>query len=134
MEIINKNFLTVVKVYEFIKPDLHKIYHINDNCSIECHNEYFHTFKYRFLYDDKFTIIRNIEMVNLTFSDKEMNLYLFKVKLKVARENGFILYRINILTVRNYCNLSNINIYYYLKFRIPIPMCQRQFFTIISQN
>ena len=36
------------------------------------------------------------------------------------------------LTIKICSNLSNINIQYYLKFRI--PMCHTQFFRIISQN
>ena len=60
-----------------------------------------------------------------------MNLYELK-KIKIARQNGFVLNQVNGLTIKIYSNLSNINICYYLKLRIPIM--HRQFFKILSQN
>ena len=53
-------------------------------------------------------------------------------KLKIAREKGFIFNQILKLTIKTYSNLSNINIQYYLKHRIPIM--HRHFFKKISQN
>ena len=69
---------------------------------------------------------------NLTISEKGMGLYELNKKLTDARENGFIFNQINKLTIKIYSNLSNINICYYLKLRI--PMCHRLFFRRISQN
>ena len=53
-------------------------------------------------------------------------------KLKNARNNGFILNEIVILTIKIDSSLSNINIQYYLKF--PLPILHRQILEIISQN
>ena len=50
----------------------------------------------------------------------------------VARQNGFDFKQINQLTIKIYSNLSQINVHYYLKLRIPIM--HRHFFRIISQN
>ena len=61
-----------------------------------------------------------------------MSLYDVNEKLKIARENGFVVNQINKLKIKIYSNLSNKNIHYYLKFQI--PMCHRQFFKVISQN
>ena len=53
-------------------------------------------------------------------------------QIKNARQNGFIFNQINDLTIKIYSNLSNMNIRYYLKLRIPLK--HRQFFKILSQN
>ena len=53
-------------------------------------------------------------------------------KVKNARRKGFIFNQINKTTLKICSNLSNINIQYYLKFRIPIM--HRQFFKKISHN
>ena len=45
-----------------------------------------------------------------------------------------ILNQMNKLTIKIYSNLQSINICYYLKHRIRIPMCHRLFFRPISQN
>ena len=49
--IMNKNQLTIGKEYEFDKPLIHKIDSIIDKCCRDCHNSYFHTFKYRCIYN-----------------------------------------------------------------------------------
>ena len=76
--------------------------------------------------------ITNNEIINLTIMGKSMNFYELNKKLTIARQIGFIFNQINKLTIKIYSNLSNINIHYYLKHRI--PMCQRQFFKTLSQN
>ena len=38
----NQNQLTIVKQYEIIKPLIHKIDSIIDNCIRDCHNKFFH--------------------------------------------------------------------------------------------
>ena len=50
-----------------------KIDSIFDNCIRDCHNQYFHTFEYKCVYDIKITNIGNNETVNLTDADKSMN-------------------------------------------------------------
>ena len=61
-----------------------------------------------------------------------MSLFELNKKLTVARQNGFTVNYINNFKIKFYSNLSNINIYYNLKLRIPI--CHRQFFKKLSQN
>ena len=61
-----------------------------------------------------------------------MGLFELNKKLRVARQNGFIFNQLNKLTIKNYSNLSNINISYYLKHRIPTP--HRLNFRGISHN
>ena len=48
-----------------------------------------------------------------------MDLFGLNKKLTVARQNGFIFNQINKLRINIYSSLSNINIHYYLKLRIP---------------
>ena len=103
-----------------------------DSCFKDCHNNFFHKLKYECIYDIKFKNITNIELINFTVSSKNMDLYDLNNKLKVARERGFIFIHINKLTIKNYSHRRFIDINYYLKF--PMPMCQRQFFRVISQN
>ena len=51
---------------------------------------------------------------------------------KIAWQKCFICNQIIKLTIKKFGNLSNINICYYLNFRI--PMCHRQFLRNLSQN
>ena len=55
-----------------------------------------------------------------------------KKKLTVTRQNGFIFNQINELTIKICSNLTEINIYYYLKLQIPIMHIH--FFRKLSQN
>ena len=130
--IMNENQLTIVKEYEFDKPPIQKIDSIIDNCYRDCHNKYFHTFEFKCVYNIKLTNIANNETVKITISDKSMGLFELNEKLTVARQIGFIFHQINNFKIKIYSYRSNINICYYLKFRI--PMCHRLFFKIISQN
>ena len=59
-------------------------------------------------------------------------MYELNKKLTLARERGFIFNQINKLTKKIYSNLSNINIHYYLKLRIPIM--HRLFFIKLAHN
>ena len=127
-----KNQLTIVKEYEFDKPLIHKIDSIFDNCFRDCHKNYYQTFEFKCEYDIQLTNLRNNEIINLTISDKNMNLYELNKKLTVARQNGFIFNQINELTIKSYSNLSHINIQYYHKHHIPIM--HRHFFRIFSKN
>ena len=84
--------------------------------------------KYECINDIKLTNITKNEAINLTISDKSMNLYEVIKKLTVARQNGFLFNQINKLTIKFYSPLRYINISYYLKSQT--PMCQRQCFRV----
>ena len=129
---MNGNELYIVKEFEFYNPSIHKVDSIIDNCYRDCHNKYFHTFKYVCIYDIKLTNITNNETINLTISDESLGLYELNIKLTIARQRGFILNQINKLTIKIYSHQRYINISYYLKHRI--PMGQRLFFRKISEN
>ena len=129
---MKENELYVVKKYKFDNPLFHKIDSKIDGCYRDCHNKYFHTFKYVCIYDIKLTNITNNEIINISISDESMNLFELNKKLTVARQRGFRFLHIKKLTIRIYSHQRYINISYYLKHRIPI-MC-RQFFKILSQN
>ena len=129
---MNENELHVVKEYKFDNPIVTEIDSIIDKCFRDCHNSYFHNFKYECIYDIKLTNITNNEIINLTISGKSMNLYELNKKLTVARQNGCMFNQINDLSLKFYSHLRYINIRYYLKSQI--PMCHRQFFRVISQN
>ena len=122
----------IVKEYEFIKPLFHKIDSIIGNCIRDCNNNYFQTLDHKCAYDLQLTRIGNNETVKITISDKSTELYELNKNSTVARKKGLILTQINILTVKIYSNLSNVNTHYYPK--IPIPIMHRQFFKLISQN
>ena len=68
-----------------------------DKCFRDCHNSYFHNFKYECIYDIKLTKITNIKITNLTVSGKCMGLFETNKKLTVARQKGFKFNRINTL-------------------------------------
>ena len=129
---MNENELYVVKGYKFDNPLNTKIDSIIDNCYRDCHNKYFHTFKYVCVYDNKLTNITNSEIINLTISDESLCLYELNKKLTIARQRGFKFNQINKLTIKIYSHQRFINISYYLKHRIPIM--QRQFFKILTKN
>ena len=122
----------MLKNYEILKPLIHKIDSIIDNCYRHCHIEFFHTFEYRCIHNVNHTNTDNNELFNLTISDKNLSLYEIIKKLKIARQKGFIFNEIHKLTIKIYSYLSNIKIRYYLKFRTPIM--HRHFLKILSQN
>ena len=129
---MNENELNVVKEYEFYNPSIHKIDSIIDGCYRDCHNKYFHTFRYVCMYDIKLTNITNNEIINITISDESLGLYELNKKLTIARQRGFKFNQINKLTIKIYSHQRYINISYYLNHRI--PMGQRLFFRRISEN
>jgi len=61
---MNESELYLVKEYKCDNPLCSKIDSILDNCFRDCHNNYFHKFKYECIYDMKFKIIANNEMIN----------------------------------------------------------------------
>ena len=73
------NESTIVKEYDFKKPDVHKIDYLLDDIIKDCRNRYFHTFEYRLVYDIKFPNISNKEKVNFTIIQRSM---VFKTEFK----------------------------------------------------
>ena len=129
---MNENALYVVKEYKFDNPLITKIDSIIDVCYRDCHNKYFHTFKYVCIYDITLTNITNNDIINITISDESLVLYELNKKLTIARQRGFRFSHINEITIKIYSHQRYINISYYLKHRIPI--LHRQFFKILSRN
>ena len=79
--VITKISSTIVKEYKFDNSLLTEIDSKIDSCFEDCHNSYFHKFKYERISDTKFTIITNNEIIVLTNTGKGMNLYdLKKIK------------------------------------------------------
>ena len=129
---MNENEIYVVKEYNFEKALITKIDSIIDCCYRDCHNKYFHNFKYKCIYGIKLTNITDNETINLRISVISMNLFKLDKELKGSKHNGFIFIQINKLTIKFFSLLRYINISSHIKF--PMPMCHRQFFRIISQN
>ena len=125
---MNENEFYVVKEYKFDNSLITKIDSIIDNCYRGCQNENYHTFEYECEYGINLTNIRNNVNVNLTFVDMSMDLF----KLTVGQQNDYIFNQTSKLTIKNYSNLSHINIHYYLKLQMPI--IHRQFSKKISLN
>ena len=67
------NESTVVKEYDFIKSDIHKIDHLLDDLFKNCRNKYFHTFEYRLVCDIKFTNVSDNEEVSFTITHRSMD-------------------------------------------------------------
>ena len=82
--IMDDNQLTIVRKHQIIKPLIHKIESIIDNCYRDCQNNYYHTFEYKCEYDIQLTNIRRNEIMKITFSDKSMGLFKSNKKLPVA--------------------------------------------------
>ena len=129
---MNENELYVVKEYEFDNPLITKIDSIINGCYRDCHNKFFHTFKYVCIYDIKLTNITNIEIINRSISDESFGLYELNKKLTIARQRGFKFNQIKKLTKKIYSHQRYKNISYYLKHRIPIM--HRQIFKILTKN
>ena len=108
---MNKNENVIVKEYEFDKSLTQKIDFKIYNCIRDCHNKNFPTFDQNCVNAINLTKNSNNDINNFTICGKSMNLYELNEKLTVARENGFIFNQINKLTIKIYCNLSNINLY-----------------------
>ena len=101
-----------MKEYKFDNPIITEIDSIIDKCFRDCHNKYFHYFKYECIYGIKLKNIATNEIINLTFSDKSMHLYELNKKLTIARERDFIFIHKNKLTIKNYSHQRYINISY----------------------
>ena len=126
---MNETQLTIVKQNEFDKPDNHEIDYLLDDFINGCRNKYFLTFEYRLVYDINFTNISKNKGINFTITHRSMEFetefYGLNEKIKNDRQRGFIFNQINKLTRKIYSYLSQINIHYYLKLRI--PTMHRQF-------
>ena len=72
---MNENELYVVKEYKFDNPIITEIDSIIAKCFRDCHNSYFHDFKYECIYDNKLTNFTNNEIFVLTISGKSRSLY-----------------------------------------------------------
>ena len=72
---MNKNEIYVVKGYKFDNPLITKTDSIIDGCYRDCHNKYFHKFKYECIYDLKLTNITKKKRINLKICVKSMKLY-----------------------------------------------------------
>ena len=129
---MNENELHVVKEYNFDNPPITKIDSIIDGCYRDCHNKYFHIFKYVCIYDVILKNTTNNEIINTSISDESLGLFELNIKLTLARQRGFRFLHINELTIKIYSHQRYINISYYLKHRIPIM--HRQFFKILTKN
>ena len=128
--------IDIVKDYDFIKPEIDEVDYLLDKVIKDCRKNYFHTFKYRCVYDIKFTDITNNEKVILNIShdclELESKFYGLNKKIKIAKYNKLKFDEILKLTKKIYSIVSNIKIQYYLKKQIPIM--HRHFFQILSQN
>ena len=129
---MNEKELYVVKEYKFDNPLITKIVSIIDGCYRDCHNNYFHTFRYVCIYDITLTNITNNEIINITISDESLGLYELNKKLTIARQRGFIFNQMNLLTIKIYSHIRYINVIYYLNHHI--PLMHRQFFIKLLKN
>ena len=112
---MNENEFFVVEKYKFDCPLITKIDSIIDGCYRDCHNKFFHTFKYVCIYDIKLTNTTNNDKINTSISDESLGLYELNKKLSIARQRGFIFKQINKLTLKIYSHQRYLNISYYLK-------------------
>ena len=63
-----KGYGTVVKEYEFIKPEIYEVNDILNDTIKDCRKKYFHSFEYSGVYDIKFLNMENYEEVFLTIN------------------------------------------------------------------
>ena len=73
-----------------------------------------------------------ISSITLAYLEKITHFYGLTKKNQEFKKQKFLFNQIVKLRIKSFSNLSNINICYYLKFKIPIM--HRQFITILSQN
>ena len=71
---MDENQLTIVKEYEDDNPKSYEVYFLLDTVNEICRDEYFHSFEYSLVYDNKFTTITNNEEVILTITHRKMEL------------------------------------------------------------
>ena len=78
------NESTVVKEYEFNKPDINQMDYLLDGIIKDCGNNDFNTFDYRLVYDTIFTNNSNNEEVNFTITHTSME---FKAEFHGLKKN-----------------------------------------------
>ena len=115
----------IVKEYELLNPSINEIYYLVNCANVNCEDNYFHWFVYKCVFNIKFMNTANnkevVFQVSLrygeykTFESDELDVILENIEEKV-----FIFSQILKLTMKIYSSLSNINLDYYLKLRIPI--------------
>ena len=136
-EIINENKLFAVKEYKFDRKDIPEIDYLLDDVNKDCRKKYFHTFKYKLVFDINFTNISNNEEVNLIVTHKSMEFktefYGLNRKIKNARRNNFIFNQINNFKIEVYSNLSYINIHYHLRLGAS-PLHYRFFMNLLKNR
>ena len=62
------NEIGIAKEYDFIKPEIDEVVYLRDKIIKVCRKNFFHTFEYRCVYDNKFTNITNNEKIFLNTS------------------------------------------------------------------
>ena len=89
---------TVVKKYDFNKPDFDEIEFLLYDIIKDCRNMFFHTFDYRLVCDIIFTNSSNNEEVNFTITHKSMefetDFYVLKKKRKQILLDETVVYLI----------------------------------------
>ena len=87
---MNENELYIVEEFEYKNSLITEIDSTIDSLFKDCHNIFFHKFKYECINDPNFTNIADNEIIIYATRGKSMNLYEVNKKLTVARQNGFI--------------------------------------------
>ena len=121
----------LVREYEVIRPDIHNVDSVIDNVSKHCHNEYFHIFEYKCIYDIKFTNITKNELLNLIVAGKQMNLYGLR-KIENWTRNWFYNYSNKWNDKKNLFDSTKYN--YMLLFKILKTNIPSTIFKIISRK
>ena len=103
---------TVVKEYEFIKPDIDEVIRRLNDTPKDSMKVYFQSFDCRCVNDNKFLSLEIIEEVvktiTLAYMEFESHFYALNQKLKNALKNGFRFSELLRLTLKIYSRLSNI--------------------------
>ena len=97
---MNESESYVVKEIIFDNSLVSTIDSIRNSCFRDCYYKYYHTFVCKIDFDIQLTNIEIIEIINITISDKNKNLYELNKKLTFARQNGFNFNQINKLTMK----------------------------------
>ena len=98
---VDRKLPTCSPIFDYLLTSIkciHKIESLIDNSIKDCQTKCFHTFDHICEDDNLFKNITNNETVNFVICDKNMSLYELIKKVKMARENGFILKLLNKLT------------------------------------
>ena len=89
------NQSTVVKEYELFHPAIGEVDYLLDEVIKDCRKIYFHSFQYRYVYDNNYTNIRINEAVilpsTLGYMEFKSEDYGLNKKIRNAINNGFIL-------------------------------------------